>query len=151
MLSLLEGNIFQHLLLSVSAILIILSSELNLCWLLSETSVQIRVLQPRDHDRKDVENKNLDAEIIESEITFFGILLPALFQLYTNFFRRNFIPDPWRESYLIPIFKGKSDSNSSNKYKALALGNMFYTLYSSIMKKRLLEWAMSKNLIPVNQ
>ena len=57
----------------------------------------------------------------------------------------------WKESYLMPFYKRKCDRSCPNTYRGLALGNVVYKIYTSILRKRLYNWANCKNLIPPNQ
>ena len=54
----------------------------------------------------------------------------------------------WKESYLMPFSIGKCDRSCPNNYRGLALGNVVYKIYTSILRKRLCNWANYKNLIP---
>ena len=153
------------------------SNVQNSAWVshFSELLYRVGLPKSREHDKVQLYDEYLDSEISSTEITevcaaqksskapgpdgisirvikqCYGVLLPLLYQLFYTCWTSQRIPESWKESYLLPLYKGKGDRSCPNNYRGLALGNVVYKIYTSILRKRLYNWANYKNLIPPNQ
>jgi hypothetical protein len=52
----------------------------------------------------------------------------------------------WRESKVVPLYKGMGDRSDSNNYRSIAVTPPFAKLFMSIMNQRLTKVAVEKQL-----
>jgi hypothetical protein len=60
-----------------------------------------------------------------------------LTKLFNNIFRLNKMPDEWRRSILVPIFKNKGDIQSCNNYRGIKLMSHTMKLWERVIEHRL--------------
>jgi len=59
-----------------------------------------------------------------------------LLQFLNNIYRKNRIPNEWRNAVIIPIFK-KGDRRESKNYSGISILNACYKIYSKILNMKL--------------
>lgn len=67
-------------------------------------------------------------------------MLTELHNLITNIWRRECIPDEWRESIITPVFK-KGDRSDCNNYRGISLLSVGYKVLSNILLFRMNPYA----------
>jgi hypothetical protein len=71
-----------------------------------------------------------------------------LTKLFNIIFRSNKIPDEWRRSILVPIFKNKRDIQSCTNYRGIKLMSHTMNLWEIVIEHRLKKLTtVSKNQV----
>jgi hypothetical protein len=65
------------------------------------------------------------------------ITIVWLTKLFNTIFRSNKIPDEWRRSILVPIFKNKGDIQSCTNYRGIKLMSHTMKLWEKVIEHRL--------------
>ena len=78
----------------------------------------------------------------------FGLLYLHIFTLFQVCFDSKAIPNAWRVSNLIPLYKGKGSKKDPDCYRDIALLNCIYKCYTSILHHRLATWCEQHGKIP---
>ena len=60
-----------------------------------------------------------------------------LTKLFNSIFRSNKMPDEWRRSILVPIFKNKGDIQSCTNYRGIKLMSHTMKLWEKVIEHRL--------------
>ena len=60
-----------------------------------------------------------------------------LTKLFNNIFKSNKMPDEWRRSILVPIFKNKGDIQSCTNYRGIKLMSHTMKLWERVCEQRL--------------
>lgn len=66
-----------------------------------------------------------------------NIAVVWLTRLFNHIFRSNKMPDEWRESILVPIFKNKEDIQSCSNYRGIKLMSHTMKLWKRVIEHRL--------------
>jgi hypothetical protein len=74
---------------------------------------------------------------IEVWRTLGDVAIVWLTELFNIIFRSNKMPDEWRRSILVPIFKNKWDVQSCTNYRGIKLMSHTMKLWERIIKHRL--------------
>jgi hypothetical protein len=61
------------------------------------------------------------------------------------------IPDTWRITELIVLYKGKGAIDDPNSYRGISLSQSVVKIFETIIAKRLYRWAEENNILPPNQ
>ena len=81
----------------------------------------------------------------------FGVIYPFLLILFNFCLREATCPTIWRNSYLIPLYKGKGQKNDPGNYRGISLLSCTFKTYTSILYNRLLSWVENHELLPETQ
>ena len=65
------------------------------------------------------------------------IAIVWLTKLFNHIFRSNKMPDEWRRSILVPIYKNKGDIQSCNNYRGIKLMSHTMKLWERVIEHRL--------------
>ena len=65
--------------------------------------------------------------------------MDILYDLMVKFLEQEKIPEEWRESLLIPIFKGKGDAQDCSNYRGIKLMSHTLKILETMMDGRLRE------------
>jgi hypothetical protein len=81
----------------------------------------------------------MDPDMIPIEVwrTLGDIAIVWLTKLFNFIFRSNMMPDEWRRSILVPIFKNKGDVQSCTNYQGIKLMSRAMKLWERIIEHRL--------------
>ena len=60
-----------------------------------------------------------------------------LTKMFNNIFRSNKMPEKWRSSILVPIYKNKKDIKSCTNYRGIKLMSHTMKLWETVIKQRL--------------
>ena len=63
-----------------------------------------------------------------------------MYNLLIKIWRREQIPDEWKDSYICPIYK-KGDRTNCQNYRVVTLLNTAYKIFTCIIHKRVAEYA----------
>jgi hypothetical protein len=74
---------------------------------------------------------------IEVWRTLGDVAIVWLTKLFNLIFRSNKMPDEWRRSILVPIFKNKGDVQSCTNYRGIKLMSHTMKLWERIIEHRL--------------
>jgi hypothetical protein len=74
---------------------------------------------------------------IEVWRTLEDVAIVCLTKLFNIIFRSNKMPDEWRQSILVPIFKNKGDAQSCTNYRGIKLMSHTMKLWERIIEHRL--------------
>lgn len=55
-------------------------------------------------------------------------------------------PSKWRESKVIPLYKGKGDASNMANYRSIAISPPFAKLFMAVISKRLTTISTTRNL-----
>ena len=86
-------------------------------------------------------------EMLKATIT---IITPHLNRVFNQILSYGKFPDVWRVNTLTPLHKKGSILQTEN-YRGIAVGSNLSKLFCSVLHRRLIEFADSHNLIPLNQ
>jgi hypothetical protein len=79
----------------------------------------------------------IPAELIKAG---FGTIRCAIHKLIISIWNKEELPEEWRASIIIPIFK-KGDKTDCNNYRGISLLPTTYKILSSILLSRLIPYA----------
>jgi hypothetical protein len=74
---------------------------------------------------------------IEVWMTLGDVVIVWLTKLFNIIFQSNKMPDEWRQSILVPIFKNKGDVQSCTNYRGIKLMSHTIKLWERIIEHRL--------------
>ena len=73
-------------------------------------------------------------------------IAPILCTLFNNIYSTGNLPDMWRDSIVIPVYKSGLRDEPAN-YRGISLINVMYKIFSNILYDRLRKWAELNNKI----
>ena len=79
------------------------------------------------------------------------LMLPVYLKLFNIIFDNGVVPDTWLIGNIIPIYKGKGDTNSAENYRPITLLSSLGKLFTAIINKQLSDYLESTNTIRDNQ
>jgi len=74
------------------------------------------------------------------------VLLPYLSILFNAIFRTGHFPQNWADSIIVPLHK-KGDPNNPDNYRAISLTSILSKVFTHILKVRLEEWSLHRNIL----
>ena len=77
-----------------------------------------------------------------------GTLQSRLLTLFNNIFVTADMPDEWRVSLLMPLYKGKGPLMSPDSYRGIALIPVLQKIYTALIYDRLTDWEEQKKILP---
>ena len=90
---------------------------------------------------------NLIPEIFTDGIE---VLSPLLCELFNHIFNFGIYPESWTKGIIVPVPK-KGNPNDVNNFRGIALTSVFSKLFSSIINKRLTNWAEENEILSDSQ
>jgi exonuclease III len=87
-----------------------------------------------------------DGLLNEMFINCADILHPMLLKLFNAILKSGYFPESWSSGIIIPVFK-KGDVSDVNNYRGITLVSHVAKLFTSILNRRLLDWAEKYNVI----
>ena len=78
-------------------------------------------------------------------------ITPVLKKLFNDILSNGKIPDTWRSSYLIPLYKGKGTVKDPSNYRGIALQSCLYKIFTGLIYKRLQFWVDVNGKVPREQ
>ena len=87
-----------------------------------------------------------DQLINEYFIETCDILSSHLVDVFNSILDAGYFPDSWSEGFIVPILK-KNDPKNVNNYRGITLISTFSKIFTSILNKRLSNWAESNNVL----
>ena len=90
---------------------------------------------------------NISGEMFIADPLFFA---PILTILFNRLFQCGIYPENWIDGILIPVPK-KGDLSNPKNYRPITLVSIFSKLFTSILNRRLLEWAEEHEILIANQ
>ena len=87
-----------------------------------------------------------DQLINEYFIETCDILSSHLVDVFNSILDAGYFPDSWSEGFIVPILK-KNDPKNVNNYRGITLVSTFSKIFTSILNKRLSNWAESNNVL----
>ncbi|XP_063727195.1 uncharacterized protein LOC134854768 [Symsagittifera roscoffensis] len=98
--------------------------------------------------RKATGPDGISNELLKSS---FGVSYLFLTTLFQTCFRYSTLPDVWKTSYIVPLYKGKGPKDSPSNYRGISLLSCCYKIYSGIIHDRIYQWAEGNSILPRNQ
>ena len=111
------------------------------------TAEIVRVLS-KTSGRKATGPDGISNELLKSS---FGVSYLFLTTLFQTCFRYSTLPDVWKTSYILPLYKGKGPKDSPSNYRGISLLSCCYKIYSGIIHDRIYQWAEGNSILPRNQ
>ena len=74
-----------------------------------------------------------------------------LSNVFNSFIAQSYCPPAWRESIVIPIYKGKGDRTCVHNYRPISLINCFSKIFESIISDRIRSYLFDCSILLPNQ
>ena len=87
-------------------------------------------------------------EIMKKQVE---LLAPLLTQLFIACWISGTIPDQWKISYLMPLYKVKGSKSDPNSYRGIALNSCVRKIFTGLIYQRLYSWVECNRLLPDSQ
>ena len=71
--------------------------------------------------------------------------------MFSSIFSPEIIPKSWRFLFLKPLYKNNGDQKSPDNYRGLAIGNIIFKVFTSVLQASLNKWSVENKKIPQNQ
>jgi len=88
----------------------------------------------------------LDEVVAEFLKTAVHIVSPFLTKLFNRLYDSGTFPDEWSKAVIVPLFK-KGDTSNPENYRGISLLSIVSKVFTSILNKRLYQWAESEHKI----
>jgi hypothetical protein len=111
-----------------------------------DEEISLNEVKSAIHRLKSGKASGLDNISAESLKAAENIIAPFLVKLFNRLFETGVFPKEWSQSVIIPLFK-KGDANNPENYRGISLLSIVSKIFTSILNKRLYNWAEKEHKI----